>query len=80
MKVLAACGSGMGSRPNHQNENYECLQKIKHSFGNPPLCGSEAKTLAPSYDVVVCSNSLLDVFQKCGPKQNKNHWIKKSLV
>ena len=66
-----------GFKPNHQNENYECLQKIPLEIHHCAV--SEAKTLAPNYDVVVCSNSLLDVFKNVDQSKTKIIGLKNLL-
>ena len=61
MKVLAACGSGMGSSQIIKMKLTNVFRKL-----NIPLvhhCAvSEAKSSAKNYDLVVISSALLEVF------------------
>ena len=54
MKVLAACGSGMGSSQIIKMKITNVFKKLDIPLEIHHCAVSEAKTLAPSYDVVVC--------------------------
>lgn len=62
MKVLAACGSGMGSSQIIKMKLANVLRKLNITADIHHCAISEAKSLARGYDLVVCSVSLLDVF------------------
>ena len=53
MKVLAACGSGMGSSQIIKMKITNVFKKLNIPLEIHHCAVSEAKTLAPNYDVVV---------------------------
>ena len=79
MKVLAACGSGMGSSQIIKMKITNVFKILNIPFEIHHCAVSEAKTLAPSYDVVVCSNSLLDVFKNVDQSKTKIIGLKNLL-
>ncbi len=62
MKVLAACGSGMGSSQIIKMKLQKVFKKNNIDAEIHHCAVAEAKSLANSYDVVVCSKALEDVF------------------
>lgn len=62
MKVLAACGSGMGSSQIIKMKISNVFRKLNIPLEIHHCAVSEAKSLAKQYDVVFCSQALLDVF------------------
>ena len=79
MKVLAACGSGMGSSQIIKMKITNVFKKLDIPLEIHHCAVSEAKTLAPSYAVVVCSNSLLDVFKNVDQSKTKIIGLKNLL-
>ncbi|MGB7472855.1 PTS sugar transporter subunit IIB [Trichococcus sp.] len=79
MKVLAACGSGMGSSQIIKMKITNVFKKLNIPLEIHHCAVSEAKTLAPSYDVVVCSNALLDVFKNVDQSKTKIIGLKNLL-
>ncbi len=68
LKVIAACGSGMGS-------SQIIKMKLEKVFKNLNIEASiyhtnvgDAKSQASNYDVVVCSESLIGTFQNTSAK------------
>jgi len=68
LKVIAACGSGMGS-------SQIIKMKLEKVFKNLNIEASiyhtnvgDAKSQASNYDVVVCSESLIGTFQNSSAK------------
>lgn len=62
MKVLAACGSGMGSSQIIKMKISNVFRKLNIPLEIHHCAVSEAKSLAKQYDIVFCSQALLDVF------------------
>lgn len=62
MKVLAACGSGMGSSQIIKIKLANVFRKMDIPVEIHHCAVGEAKTLAKSYDIVFCSLALVDVF------------------
>ena len=62
MKVLAACGSGMGSSQIIKMKITNVFLKIGVPLEIHHCAIAEAKSLAKGYDVVICSKALIDVF------------------
>lgn len=62
MKVLAACGSGMGSSQIIKMKISNVFRKLNIPLEIHHCAIAEAKSLAKSYDVVICSVALTDVF------------------
>lgn len=62
MKVLAACGSGMGSSQIIKMKIANVFRKLNIPVDIHHCAIAEAKSLAKGYDVVICSVALLDVF------------------
>lgn len=62
MKVLAACGSGMGSSQIIKMKISNVFRKLNIPLDIHHCAVSEAKSLAKQYDIVFCSQALLDVF------------------
>ena len=79
MKVLAACGRGMGSSQIIKMKITNVFKKLNIPLEIHHCAVSEAKTLAPNYDVVVCSNSLLDVFKNVDQSKTKIIGLKNLL-
>ena len=79
MKVLAACGSGMGSSQIIKMKITNVFKKLNIPLEIHHCAVSEAKTLAPNHDVVVCSNSLLDVFKNVDQSKTKIIGLKNLL-
>ena len=79
MKVLAACGSGMGSSQIIKMKITNVFKKLNIPLEIHHCAVSEAKTLAPNYDLVVCSNSLLDVFKNVDQSKTKIIGLKNLL-
>jgi len=79
MKVLAACGSGMGSSQIIKMKITNVFKKLDIPLEIHHCAVSEAKTLASSYDVVVCSNALLDVFKNVDQSKTKIIGLKNLL-
>ena len=79
MKVLAACGSGMGSSQIIKMKITNVFKKLNIPLEIHHCAVSEAKTLASSYDVVVCSNALLDVFKNVDQSKTKIIGLKNLL-
>ena len=79
MKVLAACGSGMGSSQIIKMKITNVFKKLNIPLEIHHCAVSEAKTLATNYDVVVCSNSLLDVFKNVDQSKTKIIGLKNLL-
>ena len=79
MKVLAACGSGMGSSQIIKMKITNVFKKLNIPLEIHHCAVSEAKTLAPNSDVVVCSNSLLDVFKNVDQSKTKIIGLKNLL-
>ncbi|PTQ82949.1 PTS system IIB component (L-Asc family) [Trichococcus patagoniensis] len=79
MKVLAACGSGMGSSQIIKMKITNVFKKLDIPLEIHHCAVSEAKTLAASYDVVVCSNALLDVFKNVDQSKTKIIGLKNLL-
>ena len=79
MKVLAACGSGMGSSQIIKMKITNVFKKLNIPLEIHHCAVSEAKPLAPIYDVVVCSNSLLDVFKNVDQSKTKIIGLKNLL-
>lgn len=63
MKVLAACGSGMGSSQIIKMKISNVFRKLNIPLEIHHCAVSEAKSLAKGYDVVFCSKALLDIFE-----------------
>lgn len=79
MKVLAACGSGMGSSQIIKMKITNVFKKLNIPLEIHHCAVSEAKTLASNYDVVVCSNALLDVFKNVDQSKTKIIGLKNLL-
>lgn len=62
MKVLAACGSGMGSSQIIKMKISNVFRKLNLPLDIHHCAVSEAKSLAKQYDIVFCSLALVDVF------------------
>ena len=62
MKVLAACGSGMGSSQIIKMKLTNVFRKLNIPLEVHHCAIAEAKSLAKGYDVVICSKALIDVF------------------
>ena len=62
MKVLAACGSGMGSSQIIKMKITNVFRKIGGPVEIHHWAIAEAKSWAKGYDVVICSKALIDVF------------------
>ncbi|MDO4432244.1 MAG: PTS sugar transporter subunit IIB [Aerococcaceae bacterium] len=62
MKVLAACGSGMGSSQIIKMKISNVFRKLNIPLDIHHCAVSEAKSLAKGYDIVFCSQALVDVF------------------
>lgn len=62
LKVLAACGSGMGSSQIIKMKLANVFKKKNIPVEIHHCAVSEAKSLAKQYDVVFVSKALLDVF------------------
>lgn len=62
VKVLAACGSGMGSSQIIKMKITNVFRKLNIPMEIHHCAVSEAKSIARQYDVVFCSKALLDVF------------------
>lgn len=58
LKVIAACGSGMGSSQIIKMKIEKIFKKLGISVQIHHSSVSEAKNLAPNYDVVFCSEAL----------------------
>ena len=79
MKVLAACGSGMGSSQIIKMKITNVFKKLNIPLEIHHCAVSQATTVAPNYDVVVCSNSLLDVFKNVDQSKTKIIGLKNLL-
>lgn len=62
MKVLAACGSGMGSSQIIKMKLTNVFRKLNIPLEVHHCAVSEAKSSAKNYDLVVISSALLEVF------------------
>ena len=62
MKVLAACGSGMGSSQIIKMKLTNVFRKLNIPLEYNHSAVSEAKSSAKNYDLVVISSALLEVF------------------
>lgn len=79
MKVLAACGSGMGSSQIIKMKLNNVFKKLNIPVEIHHCAVSEAKSLAPQFDLLVVSLSLLDVLASVDPSKTKIIGVKNLL-
>ena len=72
MKVLAACGSGMGSSQIIKMKLTNVFRKLNIPLEVHHCAVSEAKSSAKNYDLVVISSALLEVFDGLDLPNTKN--------
>lgn len=63
LKVVAACGNGMGSSQIIKMKIVKVFKKLNITADIHHMSVGEAKTAASSYDVVFCSLSFVDDFK-----------------
>ncbi|MBB5334973.1 PTS sugar transporter subunit IIB [Pectinatus brassicae] len=66
LKVIAACGSGMGSSQLIKMKLEKVFKKLNIESSIYHTNVGDAKSQAQNYDVVVCSESLVSVFANVG--------------
>ncbi|MBP2653435.1 MAG: phosphotransferase system lactose/cellobiose-specific subunit [Firmicutes bacterium] len=62
LKVVAACGNGMGSSQIIKMKIEKVFKKLNITASIDHMSVGEAKTAAANYDVVFCSISLINQF------------------
>ena len=78
MKVLAACGSGMGSSQIIKMKLTNVFRKLNIPLEVHHCAVSEAKSSAKNYDLVVISSALLEVFDGFRNYQTLKLWAYKT--
>ncbi|HEY8804337.1 MAG TPA: PTS sugar transporter subunit IIB [Clostridium sp.] len=68
MKVLAACGNGMGSSQMIKMKIIKVFKKLKIDVDVDHLSVGEAKSVISSYDMVFVSDSLVSNFSNARSK------------
>jgi ascorbate PTS system EIIB component len=68
LKVIAACGSGMGSSMMIKLKLQKVLKELGIAADVKNTNAGEAKSTASQYHVIVCSESLKDTFKSAEEK------------
>lgn len=79
LKVIAACGNGMGSSQIIKMKIEKIFKKLDIQAQIHHCSIGEAKTQASSYDVVFCSDALKDNFKNAQDKGTKIIGLKNLL-
>lgn len=79
VKVLAACGSGMGSSQIIKMKIANVFKKSEIPVEIHHCAVSEAKSIAKRFDIVFCSTALVDVFNSLSLPNTKVIGLKNLL-